>query len=104
MPTIYLTNLRAEGHAVALEALRDDPAWRSEPWSAMFSLGVTGETATGVLEFRYDEDYKRPGPLVADLAARHPELTLVREYVDEFVQVAVRETYRGGKLAETDDD
>lgn len=87
MPTEYLHRLQVEGAAAA-------------PWQSIYGLRVVEDLEGGSLTYRYEDDYKRPAPSAADVAAAHPGLSFSHEFTDEFGQVAGRQRYSGGVCVE----
>lgn len=101
MPTEYRHRLVVEGPSAALERFRaDDTLWSDEPWRGMFGVTLE-ESSSERLAYRYDDDYKRPSPPVADMAAAYPDLTFVQEGCDEFGDHGTRARYVGGTAVES---
>lgn len=99
MPTILLHNVVMTGAPAALEAVAADAGWRPESHAWMFSLDrEENDPASERLRYRFDDDYKRPGPEIGELAARHPEVRFMHEYLDEHVSVCRRAVYTAGVL------
>jgi hypothetical protein len=91
--------LEVTGPAAGLEAVRGDwSVWQMEPWAEFFGGPERREDdpQAGRLVCLWADDYKRPGPSVADIAAAYPQLTLVLEYADETGSVARRAHYADG--------
>ncbi len=99
MPTEILHHLTVEGAPEDLARLRaDDSIWRLEPWILLYTARV--RKRGGGLDVRYRDDFKRPGPSIADVAARYPALTILHETEDEFGQTWSRSRYAGGALVD----
>src|SRR4051794_369562 len=99
MPTMSYYRLEVTGPAAALEAVRGDRrVWHMEPWAGFFGGPQRREDdpRAGRLVYVWADDYKRPGPSVADIAAAYPQLTFVLEYADETGAVAGRAHYANG--------
>jgi len=100
MPTEILRRVVVEGPPAALAHFRADEGLREvEPWTHMYGMSLD-DSAPGRLVYRYNEDFKRPGPSVARMSAAHPELVLQLETCDEFGERAVRTRFTGGVAVE----
>jgi hypothetical protein len=99
MPTMTYYRLEVTGPAAGLEAVRRDRrVWQKEPWAGFFGGPERREDdpQAGRLVYLWADDYKRPGPSVADIAAAYPQLTLLLEYADETGSIAGRADYADG--------
>jgi len=74
--------------------------WRNEhwgtKWNAMYA-SVAQKPLVG-LEYRFQTAWTPPDGWLATVSARHPDLNLDHEYVEEMGQFAGRGTWRGGHV------
>jgi Ferredoxin-like domain in Api92-like protein len=105
MPTETSYRLVIEGPLAEVAKFRaDETLWQVEPWSLFYSAHEREHDASlGRLVYEYADDWKRPGPSVAEMAARYPGLTMVCEYCDEFGSIAGRARYAGGVEVEAEE-
>jgi Ferredoxin-like domain in Api92-like protein len=103
MPTEQLHRLSVKGSPRALARFRADKRlWEVEPWSSLFGVRLDeGNAKAGQLVYRYNDDWKRPGPSIAEMAAAYPKLDFIHEYCDEFGEIAGRTRYVAGSEVET---
>lgn len=103
MPTETAYHLVVQGPSGAIERFRGDHRlWQAEPWSGMFGLPVV-TAEPNRLTYLYRDDYKRPAPSIASMAAAHPALAFTLERCDELGTIARRVRYVDGREADSED-
>lgn len=95
---MHLHSVLMLGPAEDLAAVREDEGWQLPDHLALYDVRrEADDPSAGRLHVRWADDFKRPGPDVAAIAARHPRVFFTYEVMDEFGDWGTREFYgRGG--------